>query len=63
MTNTKELEHQVSLTLGDHIEDFDIPAIVRDLIAAAPGGTLGNIDDVEHDAYWAIVSKHDQSKA
>ena len=58
---TQELARQVSTTLGDHIEDFDVEAIVRDLIAAAPGGVLQHIDEIAQDDYWAIVRRHDKT--
>lgn len=56
--NRQDIAHQVSLTLGDHIEDFDIDAIVDDLIAAHDGD-LNSIDDFNSQSYWAIVETHD----
>lgn len=58
--NRQDIAHQVSTTLGDHIDDFDIDAIVDDLIAAHDG-ELANIDDFESQSYWAIVETHDLS--
>lgn len=55
--NRQDIAHQVSTTLGDHIEDFDIDAIVDDLVEE--NGTLSSIDDVDSAAYWATVEKHD----
>lgn len=53
------LAHQVSTPLGDHIEDYDIDAIVGDLIDAH--GPIETIDDVDSDAYWDVVRKHDRT--
>jgi hypothetical protein len=53
-----ELAHQVSLTLGDSAADYDIDAIVEDLIAAHDG-QLNTIDDIDSESYWAIVETHD----
>ncbi|MGW2213217.1 hypothetical protein [Streptomyces sp. NPDC001781] len=52
------IAHQVSTTLGDHIEDYDIDAIVADLGAA---GAKNSVDDVDSDTYWNIVRKHDRT--
>ena len=51
------LAHQVSLTLGDHVEDFDIDAIVGEL--NREHGPLDSIDAVESSVYWTIVRRHD----
>jgi hypothetical protein len=56
--NRSDLAHQVSLTLGDSAESFDIEAIVDDLIAAHDGD-LNSIDDFDSQSYWAIVETHD----
>ncbi|MFI9244131.1 hypothetical protein ACIGXF_16435 [Streptomyces sp. NPDC053086] len=56
--NRTEIAHQVSLTLGDSIESFDIDGIVDDLIAAHDGD-LNSIDDFDSQSYWAIVETHD----
>ncbi|MEV6165741.1 hypothetical protein AB0L71_28275 [Streptomyces sp. NPDC052052] len=56
--NRQDIAHQVSLTLGDHIEDFNVDGIVDDLIAAHDGN-LTSIDDFDSQAYWAIVETHD----
>ncbi|CAL9668061.1 hypothetical protein SUDANB145_07265 (plasmid) [Streptomyces sp. enrichment culture] len=56
--NRIDIAHQVSLTLGDHITDYDIDAIVDDL-AAAHDGELNSIDDFDSQSYWAIVETHD----
>jgi len=56
-----DMAYQISLTLGDHVKDFDIPAIVQDLKDAHPG--IGNIDDVSGEAFWSVVRKHDTTAA
>jgi hypothetical protein len=58
--NRQDIAHQVSLTLGDRPEDFDIDAIVNDLGEA---GVKTSVDDVDSDTYWDIVRKHDTSAA
>jgi hypothetical protein len=58
MQNAESLAYQISLTLGDHADDFDIPAIEKDL--RAMGAT--NVDAVDTEAYWAIVERHDVSQ-
>lgn len=58
--NRQDIAHQVSLTLGDHAEDYNIDAIVDDLIAAHDG-KLTSIDDFDSQSYWAIVEAHDIS--
>ncbi len=57
--NKTEIAHQVSTTLGDHAEDFDIDGIVSDLAAA--NGSAESVDDFESEEYWAIVEAHDIS--
>lgn len=56
--NRQDIAHQVSTTLGDHTGDYDIDAIVDDLIAAHDGD-LNSIDDFDSQSYWAIVETHD----
>ncbi|MDF4254652.1 hypothetical protein [Streptomyces sp. WMMB303] len=58
--NRQDIAHQVSTTLGDHTEDFDINAIVDDLVAGHDGD-LNSVDDVDSQSYWAIVESHDTS--
>lgn len=59
--NRIDIAHQVSLTLGDSTNDFDIDGIVDDLIAAHDGD-LNSIDDFDSQSYWAIVETHDNSE-
>lgn len=62
--NRTDIAHQVSLTLGDHPEDFDIDAIVDDLRdLEATQAPIKTVDDVDSDTYWGIVRKHDTSAA
>jgi hypothetical protein len=58
--NRQDIAHQVSLTLGDRIADFNIDAIVDDLIANHDG-QIDSIDDFDSQSYWAIVETHDIS--
>jgi hypothetical protein len=53
-----DIAHQVSTTLGDHADDYDIDAIVDDLIANHDGD-LNSVDDFGSESYWAIVETHD----
>lgn len=55
---TQDLAYQVSLTLGDHIGDYDIDAIVEE-IGTTYGYDIPNIDAVPTSEYWKIVEKHD----
>lgn len=56
MTDTRtHLAYQVSLTLGDYPDDFDIDGIV-DEIRELSGAT--DVDQVEPQTYWAIVERH-----
>ncbi|MET8746367.1 hypothetical protein [Streptomyces sp. NPDC004728] len=56
--NRQDIAHQVSTTLGDHADDYDIDGIVDDLVAAH-GGQISSIDDFDSESYWAIVETHD----
>lgn len=56
--NRQDIAEQVRTTVGDHVADFDIEAIVNDLIANYDGD-LRSIDDFESQSYWAIVESHD----
>lgn len=58
--NRTEIAYQVSLTLGDHAESFDMDGILDDL---AKAGVETSVDDIESDAYWAIVEQHDDGAA
>jgi hypothetical protein len=54
--NRTEIAYQVSLTLGDHIESFDMEGILDDLDEA---GVTTSVDDIEDSVYWMIVERHD----
>lgn len=54
--NRTDIAHQVSLTLGDSIESFDMAAILDDL---AEAGVTDSVDDIDSDTYWEIVRRHD----
>jgi hypothetical protein len=56
--NRQDIAHQVSTTLGDHADDYDINAIVDDLGQA---GVESSVDDVDSDTYGGIVRKHDRT--
>ena len=58
--NRTEIAHQVSLTLGDSIDSFDIDGILDDL---AKAGVKTSVDDIESDVYWTIVEQHDAGAA
>lgn len=58
--NHQDIAAQVTTTLGDHSGDFDVNAIVDDLVAAHDGD-LSSIDDFSSESYWAIVETHDTS--
>jgi hypothetical protein len=60
--NRIDIAHQVSLTLGDHADDYDVEAIIDDL-TEAHDGPLNSIDDIDSETYWAIVEKHDTTMA
>lgn len=54
----KDLAYQVSLTLGDNAGDFDIEAIVADLMS---GRLITSVDEIDSDTYWTIVNRHDRT--
>lgn len=54
-----EMQHAISLTLGDHIKDFDIPGIEQEI--RKQYGPLGSLDYVPSADYWAIVNAYDVS--
>lgn len=56
--NRLDIAHQISTTLGDHAADYDIDAIVDELIETHDG-PLNSIDDIDSATYWAIIEKHD----
>lgn len=54
--NRTDIAHQVSLTLDDSIESFDLDAILDDLDAA---GVTSSVDDIDSVTYWEIINRHD----
>lgn len=59
--NRRDIADQVSTTLGDHSNDYDIDAIVDDLVNAS--GPIGSIDAVPSEDYWDTVRKHDRTES
>lgn len=60
--NRTDLADQVRTTLGDHVADFNVEAIVDDLLANYDGEP-SSVDDFESESYWAIVESHDTPRA
>src|SRR5881409_332207 len=58
--NRTDIAHQVSTTLGDHAESFDMEGILDDLVKA---GVETSVDDIDSAVYWAIVEQHDDGAA
>ena len=56
----QDIADQVVVTLGDHAADFDVSAIVEDLVSGHDGD-LDSIDDFNSQSYWAVVETHDLS--
>jgi DNA-binding MltR family transcriptional regulator len=59
--NRQHIADQVIITLGNHVEDFDVKGIVDELLAQH--GPIEDVDAVPSDAYWATVKAHDTSTA
>lgn len=60
MTATRQqLQYDVSVTLAEFIGDFDIPAIVEQLIETY--GPLDTLDVIPTDEYWEIVKRYDRT--
>lgn len=51
-----DMRAQVLVTLGDHVNDFDVDALVEDLHS-----TYGrvDVDTIPPADYWGIVKRHD----
>jgi hypothetical protein len=56
--NPQRLTEQITTTLGDHADDFDVEAIV-DEIGEAYGYDLASIDGIPADEYAEILQRHD----
>lgn len=58
MITDRDITDQVTQSLADNADDFNVHAIVRDIIDTHG---LVSIDDIPADDYWATVQKHDTS--
>lgn len=56
MITDRSIADQVGVSLGEHGGDFDVAAIVREIIAMYG---LVDIDEIPTDRYWAIVERHE----
>lgn len=56
MITSDDITRQVEASLTDWVSDFDVPAIVADIIATYG---LVDIDDIDTEEYWALVQTHD----
>lgn len=54
-----ELAHQVSTSLGDYAEGYDVEAIVVDLLIEFPEVRTRGIDAVDTDSYEDLIERHD----
>jgi hypothetical protein len=54
-----DMAYQIELTLGDHVADFDVPAIVSDLKSEHDG--IQNIDEIGGPDFWRVVRRHDKT--
>lgn len=57
--NRQDIAYAVGTTLNGHIDDYDIDAIVEDIVDTY--GYVNSIDDIDTDEYWALVERHDTS--
>jgi hypothetical protein len=57
-TNPNNLEWEISITLGDFADDYDIPGIAADLRARG----VTRVDDVDAVTYRAILKRHDRTE-
>lgn len=58
--NRSDIAYAVGITLGDHIDDYDLDAIVADIIDSH--GYVAGIDDIPTTEYWEIVERHDTTR-
>lgn len=49
------IEAQVEASLGPHVNHFDIPAIVEQIVSKYG---FGDIDEIDSADYWNIVIDH-----
>lgn len=57
MDSQQHIKHQISTTLGDSANEFDIDAIADDIFAHY-GRSISTIDVIPSDHYWQIVLRH-----
>ena len=57
MSTYGSINEDVKAYLGDYAEDFDIDGIITDIRAAG----VTDVDDMDEDAFQAIVRAHDES--
>lgn len=65
--NSRDLAYEVSLTLADHAGDYNIPAIVEDIIEEYgpldPDTTAkAFLDSIPSADYWEIARAYDSSE-
>lgn len=58
--DTQTLVDEVTTTLGDSADDFDVDAIVEEIGDTYGRDKVRGVDDVPSDEYWAIVRKHER---
>jgi hypothetical protein len=58
--SSQEITAQVHLTLCDYAHEFDVVAIVAEIIAVY--GTAIHVGDIPADDYWALVARHDTGR-
>lgn len=60
-TTDRDIRDRVAETLADNIEDYDVDAIVRDLIAdydLTGDWPTTTFEAIPHDDYWDLVTGH-----
>lgn len=57
MARRTQVTQQVTETLGDTADGFDIPAIVEAIYSEY--GPQASMEDVPEDEYWKIVKQHE----
>jgi antitoxin (DNA-binding transcriptional repressor) of toxin-antitoxin stability system len=58
--DTDTLTDQVTATLGDSADDFDVDAIVEEIGDTYGRDNVRGVDDVPSNEYWVIVRKHER---
>lgn len=54
----RDMRDQVTAALGSDVRDFDVPALVDDLIDR---WGVCDIDDIPAEPFWRVVAEHDVS--